>query len=219
MLSKFLAFAMVLLLTSVSVYAGDAAGEVEAEKPVSAMPEVSVKEVDAFFAVVLPVKGSYDQHTDVIGKLMDYAKGLGEACTGAPFGRYFNNPMEVKPEELLWEVGVPIAEGTEVEAPFETQTIPGGLVAYTTHIGPHEECGKLWPGVYMWLGMNGYQPSGPSLAVWMGDPEKTGEEGPMTELRAPVTKPDMPVPPKAPKAVEVPEVPEAPEKVEVPGTP
>jgi len=219
MLSKFLVFAMALLLTGVPVYAGDAAGAAGAEKSVSTMPEVSAKEVDSFFAVVLPVKGSYDQHTDVIGQLMTYAKGLEEACTGGPFGRYFNNPMEVKPEELLWEVGIPVAEGTAVEAPFETKTIPGGLVAYATHVGPYEESSKLWPGVYMWLGMNGYQPSGDAMEIWTGDPEKTGEEGPTTELRAPITKLSKPVPPEVPEVPKAPEAPEVPEKVEVPGTP
>jgi effector-binding domain-containing protein len=199
MLSRFLVIAIGLSLCFTPLLAGECEGEHakpagategEAVKQAPAPPDVSVKEVEPFTAVILPMKGSYEQHTDAITKVLQYAKGLGEACTGGPFGRYHNNPMQVKEEELLWEVGMPVAEGTEVEAPFEIQTIPGGWVAYAIHVGPYEESSKLWPGVYMWAGMNGYQPSGSAMEIWTGDPEKTGEEGPTTELRTPVTKPE-----------------------------
>ena len=162
----------------------------EVAKPAPAQPDVSVKEAEPFFALVLPMKGSYGQHTAGIDQLMAYAKTLRLEPPEFVFGQYFNNPMQVKEEELLWEVGIPLPDGTEVEAPYVAKTIPGGSVVYAIHIGPYEESSTLWPAIYMWAGMNGYQPSGPAMEIWSGDPQKTGEEGPTTELRAPVTKPE-----------------------------
>lgn len=162
----------------------------EMAKQAPAQPDVSVKEVEPFLALVLPMKGSYEQHMTSIDQLQAYAMTLGLDPPEFVFGQYFNNPMQVKEEELLWEVGIPVPDGTEVEAPYEAKLIPGGHVAYAIHVGPYEESSALWPAVYMWAGMNGYQPSGPAMEIWTGDSEKTGEDGPTTELRAPVTKPE-----------------------------
>jgi AraC family transcriptional regulator len=195
MLSRILVIAVGLSLCFTPLFAGEGESETtapapEAVKAAPAQPDVSAKEVEPYFALILPMKGSYEQHVTAINQLQAYAMTLGLEPPEFVFGQYFNNPMQVTEEELLWEVGIPVPDGTEVEAPYEAKLIPGGLVAYVIHVGPYEESSAFWPAVYMWAGMNGYQPSGPAMEIWTGDPEKTGEEGPKTELRAPVTKPE-----------------------------
>jgi hypothetical protein len=53
---------------------------------------VQVKDIEAAHAVVLPMKGSYMQHPDALGRLGGYLGGRGITPSGPPFGRYFSDP-------------------------------------------------------------------------------------------------------------------------------
>lgn len=157
------------------------------ESSASPVTEIMSKQVDSLYVVVLPMKGSYDQHQAAIGRLLSYLPDtLKVAPIGPPFGRYFNNPMEATEADLSWEVGMPVEPGTTPALPFEARTLPAGEVAYTTFTGPYENVSNAWPGVYMWAMSRGYAPAGPPMEIWMGG------DGPQTELRLPISKPAPP---------------------------
>ncbi len=177
---------LLLILSVTAVSAGEETPMLK--KAESSDSPVAVKEMEAMVTFVLPVTGSYEQHDDAIGKLMAEVEKSGITPVGGPFGRYFNNPMEVGPEDLSWEVGVPIAESIEVEEPFKCSTIPAGLVAFALHVGPYEQSAMMYPVIFAWMAANGYRMAGPPMEFWMGDPEGEGDKGPRSELCLPVTK-------------------------------
>jgi len=149
---------------------------------------VKILTVEETLVLSLPMKGSYDQHQEAIGRLMAYADTTQVQPEGMPYGRYFNSPMEVSTDELLWEVGIPIAAEAEIEEPFQIATLPGGLVASATYIGPYEQSAMLYPMIMGYMNANGYQFAGAPYETWYGDPNQTGENGPRTEIRIPVMK-------------------------------
>jgi effector-binding domain-containing protein len=145
--------------------------------------DVQVANVEAVHAIVLPMKGSYMQHPDAFGKLGAFFSGKGITPAGPPFGRYFSDPS-VGEENLVWEIGFPVAADVKAEAPFETRDIPPGSYAVHVHKGPMEEIGPAWGSLIGWVMSNGYQPVMPAVQVFKGDMMSSPE----VELRIAVQK-------------------------------
>ena len=138
--------------------------------PAPAQPafDVQVAKVEAVHAIVLPMKGSYMQHPDAFGRLNGYISGHGITPAGPPFGRYFSDPS-VGEENLVWEIGFPVAADVKAEAPFETRDIPAASYAVHVHKGPMEEIGNAWGSLIGWVMSNGYQPVMPAVQIFKGD--------------------------------------------------
>ena len=128
-------------LVLLSALASTAVGAPAAQQPPATKPgdqpgsgpadkaENRVVTSEPIHAVVLPMKGSYDQHQAAFEKLAGYLTGRGVSPAGAPFARYFSDPSAGE-AALLWEVGLPVAAGVTVEAPFELKDVPA------SHRGP-----------------------------------------------------------------------------------
>lgn len=78
---------------------------------------------------------------------------------------------------MLYKDGVPNVEvGVQVNDVFDpvgrvvASTLPGGLVATATHIGPITEIGDTHQAVREWSEANGYRLAGPSWEIY-GDPD------------------------------------------------
>ncbi len=148
-------------------------------------PAVVVKTIEPVHALVLPMKGSYEQHPEAFERLGGQLGTLGVSPVGPPFGRYFNSPGSVPDADLLWEIGFPVGTDVQVAAPFEVKDIPGGLAATLVHEGPPESIGEGMPKLVQWVTTNGYRPSGPITVVFLGQP---GPEGMKVEFRIAVEK-------------------------------
>jgi effector-binding domain-containing protein len=152
-------------------------------KPATPAADTQVVTAEAVHAVVLPMKGSYMQHPQAFERLGSYLAGRAVAPAGPIFARYFSDPS-VGEENLVWEVGFPVASGVTAEAPFEVRDLPAGLTAVRVHRGPMEELGSAWGSFMEWVTTNGYQPAGPATQVFKGDLAAAPE----VEMRMPVTK-------------------------------
>jgi effector-binding domain-containing protein len=130
--------------------------------------DVQVTKVDAVHAIVLPMKGSYMQHPDAFGRLTTYLSGHGIKPAGPPFGRYFSDPS-VGEDNLVWEIGFPVAATASAEAPFEVRDIPAGSCAVHVYKGPMEQIGAAWGSLIGWVTSNGYHPEMPAVQVYRGD--------------------------------------------------
>ncbi len=172
--------AAVVLLTAIS---GSAGAEAPSKAP-EAKPALDTKVVttEAIHALVLPMRGSYMQHPAAFERLSASLASRGVAPLGPAFGRYFSDPS-VGEENLVWEVGLPVAAGVTAEAPFEIKDIPGTLAAVHIHRGPMEELGTAWTELVQWALSNGYQPQAPAVQVFQGDPSAL-----QVEMRLPVQK-------------------------------
>jgi len=144
---------------------------------------VQVTNVEAVHAVVLPMKGSYMQHPDALGRLGGYLSGRGITPSGPAFGRYFSDPS-VGEANLVWEIGFPIPAGVTVEAPFEIRDLPAAPYAVHVFKGSMDQIGSAWGSLIEWVMSNGYQPILPAMQVFKGDASTALE----MELRIAVQK-------------------------------
>jgi effector-binding domain-containing protein len=145
--------------------------------------EVQVKTTELVHAVVLPMKGSYQQHPDAFTQLGGYLSGKHIVPTGPAFGLYFSDPS-VGEANLVWEIGFPVAAGVTVEAPYQVKDVPSSLSAVHVHQGSLEELDAAWGSLVEWVMSNGYQPATPAMQVF-----RNVESGsPEVEMRMPVRK-------------------------------
>lgn len=171
----------------VSAFAAGAAAQTppEAAEP-PAQPGFAVEVIDtpAVHALILPMKGSYMQHPDALQRLSGLLSSRGLKPEGPMFGRYYSDPS-VGEDNLVWEVGVPVAAGMTAEAPFEVKVIPATVAAVHVYKGPMEELGTAWGTLVQWAMTNGYQPMMPAMQLFTGDMMAGAAQ---VEMRLPVLK-------------------------------
>jgi AraC family transcriptional regulator len=154
--------------------------------------EVTVKKTRPMTVAFLSKKGPYTLISDAFGKLYGWIGEKGYIPAGPPLGVYFNAPEQVPAEELLWEIGSPIAGNVTLSGPDEkglgVKRLEAVEVAATMHKGPFDQVGQTIHALEAWIAENGYEIVGPYEEVYLSDPGKTPLEEILTELRFPVRK-------------------------------
>ena len=149
--------------------AGEAAGQAPPAPALNKLSEMTVDSVYAFTALALPMRGSYDQHTQAIMQLVGYAAPKGLMRDG-PFGVYYNDPASVPVDSLRWEICVPVPEGTQAEAPFVVRRMPDMLAAQAICTGPYETVDACYGPFMAWIAQKGYAIAGPLEEHWLSEP-------------------------------------------------
>ena len=150
--------------------------------------EMGVRELPAQTILVLPVRGSYEQHGSVIPQLMTYA-GIQQIIRGAPFAIYYDNPETVPTDSLRWEVCVPVPAGTGATSPFEVREMPAIAAAVADCQGPYEEASSCYGSLIGWVAAQGLTISGPPQEHWLSDAQTTPPESLIARIIFPVARP------------------------------
>src|SRR6202046_3267931 len=87
---------------------------------------------------------------------------------GAPEGLYRqgHNVMLYKDDVPNVEVGVQVPGSFDSVGRVAAASLPGGLVATATHIGPVSGIGDTHQAVRQWSEANGYRPTGPRWEIY-----------------------------------------------------
>src|SRR5579859_5883299 len=96
---------------------------------------------------------------------------------GAPEGLYRDghNVMLYLDDVPNVEVGVQVTGSFEPVGRVTASSLPGGLVATATHVGPVSALGGTYQAVREWSAANGYRAAGPRWEIY-GDPDpSTGD--------------------------------------------
>lgn len=153
----------------------------EPEKTVEVPKEVpiQIKEIEPFTYCALEMKGSYEQHGIAFNNLYAVAGSQRLPLDRAPFGVYFSDPANTPEEELKWEVGIEIAEGTELKRPLVAKKWDHTTVVSKIYTGAftEEAMGAVYGELMGWVKENNYFVCGPSLERFLGEPELDAEGG------------------------------------------
>jgi effector-binding domain-containing protein/dienelactone hydrolase len=106
---------------------------------------------------------------DVLGHTFQHAQQNGIALDGQPFTRY----LEWGPGMWTIEAGMPVkahASSAPAENDIRADTLPGGLVATTTHTGPYDKLGEAHATLQQWIETEGLSASGVPWEVYVTDP-------------------------------------------------
>jgi effector-binding domain-containing protein len=156
---------------------------------VSQTQAVTLQPVEPFVYFCIHHKGPFTQVEEVIGKLMQEAGLQNIIPAGALMGVYYNNPAEVKPEDLEWEMGFPVTAQALVQPPLERKEWNFALVATFLHKGSYETTGETVRKILDWMESNGYIQAGPILERYLDmNPSEVKPEDLKTEIWIPVKK-------------------------------
>jgi AraC family transcriptional regulator len=150
--------------------------------------KIEEKMVEETQVAYIPAKGPYDQIMELFGELMGFVMGKGLQMTGPPYGVYYNSPMEVPQEELLFEVGAPFRGEAEEEGKIKIKKIPALTVLSTVHKGSYSEVSSVYMALAEYALKNGYEIVGPPMEIYLSNPSEVAEEDLLTEIRFPVVK-------------------------------
>jgi len=160
------------------------------EKKAKKEVEISVKRVESLTVAYASHQGPYEAIPEILQKVMDWIQEEGLQMAGPPMGVYYNDPGEVAPEELLWEVQLPIVpkEGKEGKGEVKVKTTKPMEVAFTLHRGPYDQVGMTYDRLEKWIEENDYQIGGPARSIYLNDPNSVPPESLKTEIQFPVVK-------------------------------
>jgi AraC family transcriptional regulator len=160
----------------------------KAEEPAEAPAEeaFSIEEVQAFNYVYLPVTGSYENYEEAVNNLMAAVQEQGVVPAGPMIGIYYNDPEVTPVEELSWEVGFQVEEGTEVQEPLMLKKWEFTKVVKAMHIGPYEETANMYPAIFKFMEDEGLTQTGPVMERFLDNPEEVAPEELKTEIWIPV---------------------------------
>lgn len=141
----------------------------------------SVIKVTPFAYVCIPHQGPFTAIEEVIGALMAASQSQNIHPTGPLFGVFYNSPSEVKPEELVWEIGFPVTPQAVPESPLVKKVWDNKEVARAIHVGPYEKTGDTIMRLGEWIASQGYKPDGPVFERYLDmnpnqDPSKLRTE-------------------------------------------
>jgi AraC family transcriptional regulator len=147
--------------------------------------EMRVTTFPPYTALVLPMKGSFNQHDMAIKKLLACASEKKLKACGL-FAIYYNSPQEVPVDSLKWDICMEVPEGTQIEAPFLVRLVPETLAAYVICIGGYDNTHTCYPPLNDWISHSGYKPVGAPEEHWLSDSERTRVTELQTRIMIPV---------------------------------
>jgi len=105
---------------------------------------------------------------EVLGQVFLYAQQNGLALAGQPLTRY----LEWGPGLWTIEAGMPVTAhvATHAAGDVRAETLPGGLVATTTHSGPYDKLTEAHAALQQWIEAEGLTPAAAPWEVYTTDP-------------------------------------------------
>jgi effector-binding domain-containing protein len=169
------AAAMLIVLSASSTAQGQAA---------------SIKRVSSFAYVCVTHKGPLTDMSRVITELMQLMQDqkIFPKVRGPMIGVYFNAPGQVKPEELIWEVGYPVPRGLEAQVPLIRKVWTNKTVAAALQLGPYSKTGETIQKLMDYIGAQKYVVDGPVLERYLNNPMQVKPEELQTEIWIPCKK-------------------------------
>jgi DNA-binding transcriptional MerR regulator len=105
-------------------------------------PELEVREIPARRVAFIAERVHMDDMKTVVPRNIDQvAHAVGMRHTGPPFCKC---PAPDEQGYFETEIGWPVPDDVEVEAPFEVATYPAATVLAMKHVGPYEELGRSY---------------------------------------------------------------------------
>ena len=141
-----------------------------------------------FTYAALSCQGPYAQVPQKLAGLMAELQKQSLEMLGGPSMIYYNSPDQVKPEELRWDVCIPVHPMEKVAEPLIKGEYKYPLVAEFMYKGPYDSVSSAYPRLMKFIAEKGYTVSGPACETYMDDPVSVKSEECRTLIVIPVKK-------------------------------
>lgn len=114
----------------------------------------------------------------VYGSIANHVAQKGERLIGPAFIAYYNMDME----NLIVEIGFPIARKIEGKDEIALRSIPAGKKATGFHKGPYGEMGPVYEMLTKFVSERGYEPTGVVYEYYYNSPNEVSESELLTKI-------------------------------------
>jgi hypothetical protein len=132
--------------------------------------DIHTVEIDSQHAAVLSGTCSMNEVGGFLAEAFDKVLGaLARAAVpvdGKPFARY-----DMVDGGFTVDAGFPCPADLDLDGDVHTITLPGGLAALTTHIGPYEGVSAAYQAIEEWFMTSGHRPTGAPWEIYLDGPE------------------------------------------------
>jgi hypothetical protein len=142
--------------------------------------EVTLVQEPARRLVVRRTTSSYDQIGAAVGScIASLMAEVPPGWTPPIWGMY---PLDIADE-------MAIAVGVASTAPGESEWLPAGPTATTTHVGSYEDITLAYQGLFAWIYERGLRPTGPAREGYLAGPDTSAPDQLVTRLVIPLEEP------------------------------
>lgn len=150
--------------------------------------EIKLKSVREKHVVYITTTGHYHQIPKIFGELMKYIAENNIHILEHPYCTFFNNTLEVPPQELHYEIGIPFTGGAPEEGNVNIKKIAAHQVVSTIYEGAYKQTERVYLTLMEYALSNGYLITGPVTEIYLNNPEEVNENKLLTEVQFPVMK-------------------------------
>ena len=202
-----LSFAISLMVIAMMVGCGGQQQPVKTEKPAEPAFVAQTMTTPVMKIASIAKMGPYADAGKVIGELMATLQTDKLTPAGMPFGVYFDNPMQTKPESTRYEICIQVPPETknkvDKKTGFAIKDAPEMMVAATDYMGPYDKVAPTYDKLFKWIADNKLEAATPPVMVewYMSDPSKVKPESLMARITV-ALKPPAPAADTTKKAEE-----------------
>ncbi len=152
--------------------------------------EIEDKIVEEQRLAIINYIGNVKDMGILIAKLLAWAEVKKVEVIGNPFSIYFTSPQNTDPEEMVYDMGIPISKDTELSEEGEIKVVEllEHRVLSTIHKGSYEILNQTYEKMVEYSIKNNYDIIGSPKEVYINSPHEVPENELLTEIQFPVIK-------------------------------
>jgi len=152
--------------------------------------KIEEKKIDEERLAVINYKGNVEDMGILLGKLMAWAEVSKIQVTGAPFAIYYTSPQNTAPDEMVYDMGLPVSKDTELNDEGEIRVVEllEHTVLSTLHKGSYKDLANSYKEMVDYSIENKYDIIGSPKEIYFNSPHEVPEEELLTEIQFPVIK-------------------------------
>ncbi|RBQ22772.1 DNA gyrase inhibitor [Candidatus Methanobinarius endosymbioticus] len=139
---------------------------------------------------IINYKGNVENMGILLGKLMAWVEINKVQVVGPPFSIYYTNPENTDPEEMVYDMGIPVSKDTELSDKDDVKIVEllEHRVLSAMHKGYYKDLHNIYKAMVEYSIENKYDLIGSPKEIYFNSPHEVPEEELLTEVQFPVIK-------------------------------
>jgi len=152
--------------------------------------EIKDKIIEEERLAIISYKGNVEDMGILLDKILAWAETSNIQITGPPFSIYYTSPENTAPEDMIYDMGIPVSKDTELDGESEIKVVEllEHRVLSTVHKGSYKDISDSYKEMVDYSIKNNYDIIGSPKEVYFNSPYEVPEEELLTEIQFPVIK-------------------------------
>ncbi|AKB79556.1 S-adenosyl-L-methionine-binding protein [Methanosarcina horonobensis HB-1 = JCM 15518] len=152
--------------------------------------EIKLKTVEESQVASISHTGPVEEMGGIIEELAGWITQKELRVTQPPFAVYYTRPVEVPPDKMQYEIGIPFQGDTNGDKRVRIKIMPKHKILSAIHKGPYEEIGSVYAEVMQYITEGNYEMIGAPREVYITISGEVPDNELLTEVIFPVISPE-----------------------------